>query len=394
MPACAPVAPALRAALLAARAGTGRNDAARSAGGAGRHARRRWPRWMPTAKCSRRRSCTSRPGCASACKPRIAREFPAVGDAAGRPAGGRAGLGAARRSARRRAAAEGLRRLLLAIVRDLRVVFILLARQLARMRAAATLPPAQRRALAQLTARHPRAAGQPARHLAAQVGAGGPRVPLPAARHLPAHRAPARRASAAIASVSSRTSMATLRERAARRRHARRRRRPAEAHLFSIWKKMQRKDVPIRPSSTTCARVRVLVDDIAACYAALGVVHALWPPMPSEFDDYIARPKGNDYQSLHTAVIGPEGKTLEVQIRTHEMHAHAELGVAAHWRYKEGGRHAPRRPMPRSSARSPGCASCSNRKAADARRQRRPARRAAHRTGRGSHLPAHAARAR
>ena len=107
-------------------------------------------------------------------------------------------------------------------------------------------------------------------------------------------------------------------------------------HIYSIWRKMQRKGVDFHRLSDVRA-VRVLVDDVPACYNVLGLVHSLWQPIPGEFDDYITTPKGNSYQSLHTTVSDSEGRVLEVQIRTRQMHEHAELGVAAHWRYKEGG---------------------------------------------------------
>ena len=111
-------------------------------------------------------------------------------------------------------------------------------------------------------------------------------------------------------------------------------------HIYSIWKKMQRKGLDFHELFDVRA-VRVLVEDLPDCYNALGLVHSLWQPVPGEFDDYITTPKGNNYQSLHTAVSDAEGRVLEVQIRTRQMHEHAELGVAAHWRYKEGGPHDP-----------------------------------------------------
>ncbi len=106
-------------------------------------------------------------------------------------------------------------------------------------------------------------------------------------------------------------------------------------HIYSIYKKMERKGVPF-DMVYDVRGVRVLVKDIPSCYAALGFIHATWRPIPGEFDDYIANPKDNFYQSLHTAVVYEDGKTLEIQIRTLEMHKNAELGIAAHWVYKEG----------------------------------------------------------
>jgi GTP pyrophosphokinase len=106
-------------------------------------------------------------------------------------------------------------------------------------------------------------------------------------------------------------------------------------HIYGVWSKMRLKSLDFSRVFDVLG-FRILVDEVSDCYAALGVVHGLWEPLLDEFDDYIVKPKPNGYQSLHTAVAGPEGATMEVQIRTFAMHRHAELGVAAHWQYKEG----------------------------------------------------------
>ncbi len=106
-------------------------------------------------------------------------------------------------------------------------------------------------------------------------------------------------------------------------------------NVYSVWNKMRQKGLDLSEVFDVLG-FRVLVNDVSDCYAALGVVHGLWEPILNEFDDYIAKPKPNGYQSLHSAVVGPEEVTIEVQIRTFAMHRHADLGVAAHWQYKEG----------------------------------------------------------
>ncbi|QIE24264.1 GTP pyrophosphokinase [Caballeronia sp. SBC1] len=110
-------------------------------------------------------------------------------------------------------------------------------------------------------------------------------------------------------------------------------------HIYSIWKKMRGKELDFSELNDVRA-FRVIVDDIKDCYTVLGIVHNLWQPVPREFDDYISRPKANGYRSLHTVVVGDDGRAFEVQIRTQEMHGFAEYGVAAHWRYKEAGTRA------------------------------------------------------
>ncbi|MEN1729237.1 MAG: bifunctional (p)ppGpp synthetase/guanosine-3',5'-bis(diphosphate) 3'-pyrophosphohydrolase, partial [Pseudomonadota bacterium] len=230
--------------------------------------------------------------------------------------------------------AEGLRRLLLALVADMRVVLIALAWQLARLRQARKLSTDVRRALAHET----QVIHAP---LANRLGIWQLKWELEdlAFRYLEpetyqeisnlvAERRSDREAFIGdfMDKLQSAVGQQSIRAEVSGR----------AKHIYSIWRKMQRKGLDFNELFDVRA-VRVLVDSVTECYAVLGLVHTHWQPVPGEFDDYITNPKANLYQSLHTAVSSDSGRVVEVQIRTHDMHEHAELGVAAHWRYKEGG---------------------------------------------------------
>ena len=231
------------------------------------------------------------------------------------------------------AAVETIRKMLLAMAIDVRVVLIKLADRLHNMRTIGSLPPsdaariarqtldiyaplAERLGLWQLKGEledRSFAVLEPARYAEiSAVLAAGARRREAYIRRVIAILGPALEASGIEADLSGRPK-----------------------HLYSIWRKMVRKTT-VQDEVYDAYAVRVITGNLPDCYGALGVVHALWPPLPGEFDDYVATPKSNGYQSLHTAVVALEGRPLEVQIRTAEMHQASESGIAAHWHYKEG----------------------------------------------------------
>ncbi len=232
------------------------------------------------------------------------------------------------------ARAEGLRRLLLALVADVRAVLIALAWQLARLQLADALPEPERRELARETQliHAPLANRLGVWQLKWELEDLSFRYLEPATyqeiRSLVAERRADREAFIAEFMRELKRVVGEAGVHADISGRAK--------HIYSIWRKMQRKGLDFHELFDVRA-VRVLVDSVAECYSVLGLVHTHWQPVPGEFDDYITNPKANLYQSLHTAVTGSRGRVVEVQIRTHDMHRHAELGVAAHWRYKEGG---------------------------------------------------------
>jgi GTP pyrophosphokinase len=233
------------------------------------------------------------------------------------------------------AQAESLRKMLLAVIGDVRLVVVRLAEQLQQMRSAKHVGPALQRKLAMET----REVYAP---LANRLGVWQVKWELEdlAFRYLE----PAQYKHIAAALKVRRSEreryideLKVLLQDELSRAGIEARIDGRPKHIFSIWRKMQAKQLAFEQLMDIRA-ARILVDTVAECYAALGIVHSLWQFIPGEFDDYIATPKDNLYRSIHTAVIGPGAEPVEIQIRTHEMHANSERGVAAHWRYKEGGR--------------------------------------------------------
>jgi GTP pyrophosphokinase len=233
------------------------------------------------------------------------------------------------------AQAEALRKMLVAVIGDVRLVVVKLAEQLQKMRAAKSVEASERRKLSIET----REVFAP---LANRLGVWQVKWELEdlAFRYLQ----PSEYQHIAAALKVRRSERERYIEELKTRLEHELREAGIEArvdarpkHIYSIWRKMQAKKLAFEEVMDVRA-ARVLVNTVAECYAALGVVHSLWQFMPGQFDDYIATPKDNLYRSIHTAVLGPAGQAVEIQIRTHEMHAHSERGVAAHWRYKEGGR--------------------------------------------------------
>ena len=231
--------------------------------------------------------------------------------------------------------AEALRKMLLAVIGDVRLVVVRLAEQLQRMRSAKSVGVARQRKLAMET----REVYAP---LANRLGVWQVKWELEdlAFRYLE----PQQYKHIAAALKTRRSERERYVDELKRLLQESMRAAGIEAaiearpkHIFSIWRKMQVKQLAFDELMDIRA-ARILVNSIAECYAALGVVHSLWQFIPGEFDDYIATPKDNLYRSIHTAVLGPGAEPVEIQIRTHEMHADSERGVAAHWRYKEGGR--------------------------------------------------------
>ena len=229
--------------------------------------------------------------------------------------------------------AESLRKMLLAIITDPRLVLVRLASQLQELRDARSLPETDRRRLAMETREvyGPLANRLGIWQLKWELEDCAFRYLEPDAYHTVAAKLNERRTDRERYLEALRRELAAMLEEAGIQAEVSSR----SKHIYSIWRKMRRKDLSFEQVLDVRA-VRILAGSVTDCYAALGLVHGRWPYIAGEFDDYIATPKENGYRSLHTAVMGPGNVAVEIQIRTVEMHEQAELGVAAHWRYKEG----------------------------------------------------------